>query len=308
MTARSSLVVSNIPGGMTILQDLLQHPGNVFFVNSVTGTDSVGSGTSPDKPCKTINYAAALCTASQGDTVVVMPGHAETISTATAFNLLIAGIKILGLGEGRLRPTISLGALTTAILTITGANITLENLRIVSALLNVAVGLNAVAGASGLTIRRCEIRDGSSILTTLIPIQIADTVTDVTIEDNDFISLGAAATQAILFAGASANSKVRRCRIKGTYTTAAIDGQATANTYIEIEDNTILQLDSAAGLAVKLHASTVGIIKGNRIFGGKDNTAPVIAAACLSADNFGTTDRLEGAVQLPMTGGLETWA
>ena len=77
--------------------------GNVYFVNSVTGSDG-NPGTDPDAPKATVESAINSCTANNGDKIVVMPRHAETV-TATSLNLDVAGVTVICLGTGLERPT-----------------------------------------------------------------------------------------------------------------------------------------------------------------------------------------------------------
>src|SRR6185295_3606783 len=91
----------------------ISNPGKVFWLNnsSVLAPGGIGgSDANPGtytKPFSTLAGAIANSSvlASSGSIICVMPGHAETISTATALNLSKAGIAIVGLGYGTLRPT-----------------------------------------------------------------------------------------------------------------------------------------------------------------------------------------------------------
>src|SRR3954468_5821332 len=72
--------------------------GKTFYVDSnVAASD----GSSPDTAVATIKAAYALATAGQGDTIVVLPGHAESISHATTgLSMTKAGVRVIGLGVG----------------------------------------------------------------------------------------------------------------------------------------------------------------------------------------------------------------
>ncbi len=132
--------ISNYPGGfangVTIrgVPIVTTNPGEVFWVNgsSVLAKGGVGgSNGNPgtyQKPFATIDYAIGKCTASRGDVIMVMPGHTETISAAGGIACDVAGVSIVGLGKGSLRPTITLDTAITASLTISAANVTLHNL------------------------------------------------------------------------------------------------------------------------------------------------------------------------------------
>ena len=96
--------------------------GTYFFVSSGTGSNS-HSGKNPAEALATIDYAIGKCTDSKGDVIVVMPGHAETISAAGGITADVAGITIIGLGNGGLRPIITFSG-TASTFVISAANVT----------------------------------------------------------------------------------------------------------------------------------------------------------------------------------------
>lgn len=100
--------------------------GNVFFVHS--GTGSNGNSGGPEDPFATIDYAINQCTASQADTILLLPGHAETLTAASAITCDVAGIRIIGLGEGANRPTLTFGTSTAASVVISAANTVIRNI------------------------------------------------------------------------------------------------------------------------------------------------------------------------------------
>ena len=136
------------------------HPGDVFWVNnsSVLVPKGVGgSDSNPGtyhRPFSTIDKAINVCKASRGDIVVVMPGHAETIASATALVPDVAGVAIIGLGSGSLRPTLTLSATSSSII-VSGANTVLQNFLVtISEDVTIVV---EVTGA-GSQIVNCEFR------------------------------------------------------------------------------------------------------------------------------------------------------
>lgn len=107
--------------------------GKYLFVSSTAANRSDGNnGTSTQYPLATIDAAIGLCTANAGDTIIVMPGHTETITAAGGIACDVAGITIVGLGEGASRPTITLGTATTASVLITAASTKIQNIVFVS--------------------------------------------------------------------------------------------------------------------------------------------------------------------------------
>jgi len=132
MAARTALFSRNQPGGVFTIDDAAEHPGDIYFVDSThaAATNAVGGGKSPDKPLATLDYAIGLCTASKGDVIYLMPGHAET---TTAIALDVAGVRIIGLGWGRIRPTLTADTTAGSLLTVSAANCEIHNVRFVGA-------------------------------------------------------------------------------------------------------------------------------------------------------------------------------
>ena len=114
--------------------------GNVFFVDDSGSNDN--DGLSPEHPFSTLTYGISRCTASHGDVVIMMPGHAETTS---AIALSLAGVRIVGLGIGADRPTITASTDASDLINVTAANCTLENFNLVGAASGVTALLDIAA-------------------------------------------------------------------------------------------------------------------------------------------------------------------
>ena len=104
---------------------VLSPNANLIYVDSGNATAGASKpGNSPQNPLDTIDGALTASdteiTATNGDVVVVMPGHAENSLTAS-ITMDIAGVTILGLGDGTARPQITASGTIDAI-TITAAN------------------------------------------------------------------------------------------------------------------------------------------------------------------------------------------
>lgn len=132
--------------------------GNTYYVDSgVAGSD----GTSPASAMATLLAGNNKCTANQGDTVVLLPGHAENVAAATA--LTIAGVRYIGLGEGDDRPTITFDTANTASYTSAVANLYFENIVFVANFLSIAAAF-VLSTAKGVKFVNCEFRDTSGVL------------------------------------------------------------------------------------------------------------------------------------------------
>ena len=114
--------------------------GNIWWVDSGIGSDG-NHGKTKEKPFATLDYAVGKCTASNGDIIVISPGHAETITTATALAVDVIGVSIIGLGVGNLRPTFTVSTAAAATITFSAANCSMENVIVKGGLdgLNTAV-------------------------------------------------------------------------------------------------------------------------------------------------------------------------
>lgn len=131
---------SNYPNGFTAgltirgLPINVTNPGQIFYVNSTTVIADGGIGGANgnpgtyQKPFATIAYAITRCKANRGDIILVMPGHTETVTAAGTIAASVAGVSIIGLGNGNKRPTITLNTAATASITVSAANVTFKNI------------------------------------------------------------------------------------------------------------------------------------------------------------------------------------
>ena len=97
--------------------------GNYFYVSSVIGADT-NPGTAV-APLATIKAAINKCTANNYDCVVMMPKHAENISTPS-YIVPPAGTILCGLGTGTLRPVLT-WLTPTCTIVVSAANCTFQN-------------------------------------------------------------------------------------------------------------------------------------------------------------------------------------
>lgn len=84
----------------------------------------------------TVDEAIGACTANAGDTIYILPGHTETV-TSTSIALDVAGVNVIGLGNGLNRPTFTFGA-AAATITVSAANCSWENCVFVANFVDVA--------------------------------------------------------------------------------------------------------------------------------------------------------------------------
>ncbi len=116
--------------------------GKTIYVDSaVAGSD----GSSPNTALATLDAAFAKCTANQGDTIVVMPNHAETITGAAGIAHDVAGVSVIGLGRYNQRPRFLMDGGTTVTYAISAADAVVSGLEFASGHSNVATCFDVTA-------------------------------------------------------------------------------------------------------------------------------------------------------------------
>lgn len=301
--ARTALFSRHQPGGVFTISDIVAHPGDIWFVGStVTGaTDGAGYGRNPDAPFATLDYAIGNCTASQGDVIYLLPGHAETLDAATDFVMDVAGVKVVGLGWGTTKPVFTFST-TDSIVSITAANCWLENVRLLGNVDNIVTGISLGASADGCTLKNIELVDGATNKEFLIGIAIAAACHDVTIDGCKMFGLAGGATACISLAGASNNLILRNCYLQGTFSTALVDAGNAASADITVHDNFMVNRDAGAGLVFKGHATNTGVMARNFVCGSKNNTETINTAGTMHfAENYGTDTAGTTGILTPST-------
>ncbi len=102
-----------------------RHRGNTFYVDSNASGDATGKNW--DDAVTTIEAAVNLCAAD--DRILVAPQHVETITAAAGLDVDVAGLTIVGIGNGDQRPQINYTTAGGADVDIDAAAITMQNLR-----------------------------------------------------------------------------------------------------------------------------------------------------------------------------------
>jgi hypothetical protein len=295
MTTHQDMVYSM--GGVPAVGSLPATTGNYYFVDSAIGSNS-NAGTKITAPLATIDAAIGKCTASNGDVIVVSPGHTETIAGATTLAMDVAGVHIIGLGTGSLRPTLTYSA-TASIINITAANCTLENVLIIGDVDNIVTGIALSAAADGTTLRNVEMRDGAANKEFLIAISIAAGCTDVTIDGFKFHGLAGGMTECILLVGAADRFTLINSFIRCDASAQVVDGAAAASVGVRLENNRMINIDTAAGLGVAFNNSSTGFLYNNHMANLKDTVAPFTGTGLAYSQNYGTNALNASGIILP---------
>lgn len=256
--------------------------GKVFYVDSVNGA-TTNDGLAPNRALATIDAAIGKCTAGRGDTIYVLPKHVETIAAATSLVADIADIKIIGLGSGTNRPTLTLTASASTI-SITAANVTFRNFLLISNYTGgVAVGITVGASAEGCQLIDIEMQETANTKEWLIGISVTAGCDQVLIDGFKYYGIaGGSTTQVIKFVGASDYSIVRNFLIYCDASGAAIDALTAASVWMTIGNGVLHNLDTGAGLSVSVKSDTTGFMHDLRISALKNAVTPAGAAMAIS--------------------------
>lgn len=253
--------------------------GDVFFVNGSTGVDADGRGTDPSTPFKTIDYAIGKCEANKGDVIFAMPGHTETVASAGAITCDVAGVTIIGIGNGDERPTISLTGATTATIVVSAKNVKWVNFYfdMRSAVDSVATCFDVSAGWFTVQDSRFLMSDGT--YQAVAAVKFTNAAADYCkVLNCDFLAPVAGATAAISSAVAIDELEIAGCKFYGDFATAAINNTVAALTNVNLHHN-IYYGTNASEPIIELYTGGTGMIYNN--FSG---AATFAAAGSIVAD------------------------
>ena len=318
--------MSNFPNGfmngVTIrgIPLLQTHPGRVFWVgNSTVKMDNEKAASNGNDgtflaPYSTLDYAVGRCVASRGDIIVIKPGHAETISTATAMAWDVAGIAIIGLGVGSLRPTFTLATAATATITASVANVSVNNVLFVANFADIATFFTLTT-AKDFTVENCEFRDTSAILNAINVINTnatANAADGLYFARNRVKSLGTTAATSVFDIDAALD---RLTVLDNFYTGAVlnntpawIDAATFAVTNLEMGRNKTYRIntDTATGglLFAGSSVANTGMVYENYSRHGDVAAAIYVTAGALlgMAENYGTGDVDTQGTLIPVAG------
>lgn len=276
-----------IPGGGA---QIPASTGNYFWVHSGTGSNS-NDGKSTETPVATIDYAIGLCRASKGDVILVMPGHSESISGVGAIAADVAGVSIIGLGWGPLRPLITLHTAATTI-AVSAANVLFRNLRTKTDVDAVVKVFNITAAGCTLDAVDFEETAACACLQFVLTTVAAD---DLTIENCRWVQTATAATALmkwIELIGAD-RAKIRNnfAHLSGLATAnpanGVIVGTGTAALNVEIVGNRLIIINSTGNIPISLLASSTGFVGYNSAHSTKTAIAGSIGlASCYGSENY----------------------
>src|SRR3990167_2653657 len=292
-----SITKLNLPGGLiqnagasVIGAGELFTTGNVYYVDSASGSDG-NLGTDPAFPKATIDSAVTAATANNGDIIVLMPNHAQNLTNATAFQLDKAGLTVVGLGEGRNRPTFSFTG-TSGAVNIDSADCRVSNMVFVADVSAVVQGIDL--DANDFTLDNCEFNfaDTGDDFINAVNAGASDRFTFV---NNKVIFENAVAGIAPGLTGiklvGNTDVVISGNIFTGAFSSACIyDSNAGGEEgdHYEIVGNTFYNSTATLGLAIDLNSTARGILA-NNYAGILAALAPFDPASLLCLENYATT-------------------
>lgn len=255
------------------------NPGQVYWVYNGTALMSGQIGGSDgnkgtfDQPFSTLDYAVSRCVADRGDIIFVKPGHAETIATATALAIDVAGVAVIGLGRGSNRPTFNLTA-TTSTITMSANNCVFWNCLVTG-------GVDAIVAVFTVSGADCSLqlnyRDVTGQCTDCVVTTAA--ANRLYIDVNDYDGATAAGTNAGIAIVGGDHIEITGRYMDGNFAVGGIDVRTTATTDLFVHDFQYFRTRNAADIfLVDTITASTGQVGPNINIRLNDNAANVTEA------------------------------
>lgn len=214
----------------------------------------------------TLNAALIRCRSGMNDVVVVLPGHDENVSSADQMSNLVAGTKILGIGNGADRPQLT-WTVAAATFLFDVANVTLRNFVLNlcdTGNAGVTVAAPITVSAAGCEISDCQIQfgaDANDIVT--IGITTTAAADDFTFDRNFCYGATAAECTTFLRLVGADRFRCRDTTIMGatsSTTVGVVQFLTTASTQCEFRRSTFINRKALSVHAVTGLASCSGVM------------------------------------------------
>ena len=260
---------------------------------------SNGEGTSWQSAKTTI--AAAETIAVAGQVIYVGASHNEAIGSLVVD---VAGLKIIGMGQGDTRPILDYDLATDEI-TINAAGVTFKNFRLMPGATEVAAGIVLGANGDGCLIENIAFIDGEGDDEEFIDGIVYNTATTDTVVrgctyENSKITAGETDTFVNLDAATIANATVEDCRIFGDFSEAPIWWGGAVPTNLLVKDNILSNTNTGEGCIEGSGAAT-GMCVGNRLY-ADDFTYILDPGYMKCFDNWAADAVDQQAIRVPISG------
>jgi hypothetical protein len=302
ISSTTNAKVNEVFGGnaareVNAILDVLNGPGNNYFVDSVNGS-ATGLGRSWREALSTLDAAVAKCSANAGDVIHVAPGHAETLSADSAVDIDVAGVTVIGYGLGAARPTFTFDTAATADFKLAAASVTVVNCLFLA-------GIDALTGpieisAADCALINCEYRDdGTNNFETTDVVVLTTDAHRCLIDGFKFVSDGGAGgtqLQSVINLTSADECEIRNCFIICDGVLGPIE-DATASASLHIHHN-YLENTHANDVCITLAATSSGLIHHNLMKIATDAQTSWITGTndCGLFENYGMNQDSEAGI------------
>jgi hypothetical protein len=264
------------------------HPGKVFWVNnsSVLPEKGIaGSDSNPGtylKPFSSLDYAIGRCVADRGDVIYLMPGYTQSMTAADAVDVDVAGVSIIGLGQGSKRAKFTYDN-SAGEFVIGAANVTIDNLWFVPSVTGITKAIDVEIAGDYFTIRNCRFADAEAAGTDefLTAILVPITCPGGRILRNYF-DAGEAGAAAAISVATPEGIEISDNYIVGDYSTACITNITAAGTNMVVMRNVLVN-----GVKSGLNAvAAIVNVAGNELILGDNLIACDVATFALMITNY----------------------
>jgi len=275
-------------GALSKVLPLMAPNAKVFFVGATTLPSAADfredfpvdlDGGNRTFPTIVAAIADSNVVASRGDVILVLPGHTETTTGAAGIAISKAGVQIVGLGNGNLRPTISFTTATAASFDVSAASVTIKNIIFDLTGIDALSSPINVTGAA-CTFDGCFFINASASAQATLGIVTTAAGTRLSILNSKFAGTSDAGTTSVVRIVGGSDHVIQGNTFYGAYGSGvgAIENTTTACTNVTIKDNIINNLTASSTKAMAFQAGSTGNIVNNRmqILSG---TAPITGAA-----------------------------
>lgn len=271
------MITNNPTGGKVFMVAPTTHP-NYQMLQAIFGPDAEGV----PRLYSTLATALAAVTADRGDVIYLAEGYAETVVAAAGSGVTVAGVKIIGLGDGANRPTVTFTTSTAASFDVTAARVLIQNV-VFTCGIDAQLAMVNVTTAD-VTFDQCEFNTNSGTVGTVAGILTAATATRLKVVNSRF--LGPATNS-----GTTTTAQIKHevgvdYLIENNYFTGKMTQAITNATTIlrgVIRNNVFVV--ATGTLAINMAAASTPMITNNRI-NVPSGTTPITAAAGFVAGNI----------------------
>ncbi len=253
--------------------------GKVYYVCSsstpsrpgaLVGSDG-NSGTTPDDPFATLDYAIGKCVASRGDKIIVLPGHSEAV-TSTSLTMDVAGVTIIGTGEGASKPNFTFGA-TNSTITMSADNVCFKGCKLTATIDSVVAGITLSGAGCEIEVETADTSASIEFISAIVTSATADNL-KISTRHRGFAA-GDAMTRYIDVVGCT-DADIY-CDFFGKASTSVVDMRTTACNNIAVRGRFYNESAALTKNVTNNTTSTWSVegfdAKAGREFSGSDDTA-----------------------------------